>query len=158
MTGFKLNYEWWNLRSIGNLKVLKVSYFALAFIPILAENRFLSWIGGDKIVLFCSFFGSLLLALANLLYDIVCPEIVKRFASPNDLYEKMLEIKKLSDELYPEDNFNASYEHCKNKYYSDSQSKQEMRFFCALMFWLSGIFFAVVILNRTSRVVLAIFI
>ena len=152
-----IKYEWWHLRSVGSLKALKVSYIALALVPIVVENRLLSWIGGDKSVLFCTFFGSLFLALANLLYDTMCPTVIKRFESPNDLYHKMLEIRKLSMESYHGDDFNASKEHCFNKYNTDSKAHPKIRLVCVSLFISSAVLLGYVILNRAVRVVIESF-
>ena len=153
----KIEYEWWHLRSVGNLKALKVSYIALALVPVVVENRMLSWIGGDKSVLFCTFFGSLFLALANLVYDIMCPTVIKRFESPNDLYQKMLEIRKLSLDTYYGEEFDASKEHCFKKYHSDSRSYPRVRLVCVSLFVSSAVLLGYVVLNRSYRVVVESF-
>jgi hypothetical protein len=146
-------HTWWHLRVLGDIKALKVSYVALAVIPMVAESRLLSWVGGDKGVLFGVFFGSLSLALANLLYDIFCPVVVKRFASPNDFYHQMLEIRDLSARLYPDDPFRANLEHCKKRYREDATTLPRVRVWCANLFLLSGILWGYVVLNRTWSVV-----
>src|SRR5262245_38504155 len=105
--------NWWKLRSVGNLKVLKVSYVVLVVIPLLSHyQKVIDFLGFKPWFLAAVFFGSLFLALANLVYDVACPTIVKRFASGNDLYEKMLSIKEKSAALYPTDTFDASLGHC----------------------------------------------
>src|SRR5215472_3191197 len=84
--------NWWKLRSVGNLTILKVSYVALAAAPFLTKfreiGRFLA-LYDDKVVL-ASFFGGIFLASANLIYDIFCPTVIKRFDSPNTLYKEIL--------------------------------------------------------------------
>lgn len=142
---------------LGNIKALKVSYVALAVVPIVAESRLLSWVGGDKSVLFAVFFGSLFLALANLLYDIFCPVIVKRFASPNDFYKAMLEIRDLSDRLYPNDDFKAFLAHCGKRYRDDAAVHPHIRAWCANLFLLSGVLLGYVVLHRATLVVMASF-
>ena len=140
--------NWWSLRRVGNIAVLKVSYAALIAIPFLTRTDvgvlgFKPWLLADV------FFASLLLALANLIYDTSCPSVVKRFASPNDLYHRMLAIRKLSAALYPNDSFDASLKHCTDKYKQDSASRPILRHICSASYVLSGGLFLCFFANRS---------
>jgi hypothetical protein len=137
--------NWWQLRAVGNLYVLKISYIVLVAIPLLSKHRELAdALGLPSWLLATLFTASFTLGLANLVYDIRCPTIVKRFESPNDLYEKMLEIRARSVQLYPDDNFDASLSHCKVAYSAASNSQPLSRWLCSCLFVTSGSAFAVV--------------
>jgi hypothetical protein len=137
--------NWWQLRAVGNLYVLKISYVVLVAIPLLSKHRELAQALGFAPWLMATLFtASFALGLANLVYDIRCPTIVKRFESPNDLYEKMLEVRARAVQLYPHDNFDASLSHCKAAYSSASSSQPLSRWLCSCLFVTSGSAFAVV--------------
>lgn len=149
--------NWWQLRSVGNLWVLKISYLALAIIPLIAKTsieggRIVAVLGLEIWFLSVVFFASLSLALANLLYDIFCPVVVKRFASPNDLYAAMLEIRKVSIELYRGADFRADLKHCTDAYKEYSVSRKPARVACSVAYILSGILFAIIFGHRTFLV------
>lgn len=150
--------NWWNLRSVGNLYVLKVSYAVLLIAPFLSKHEQLTaFLDMPTWLLATLFLGSLSLALANLVYDIWCPTIIKRFPSGNDLYFKMLEIKKLSWLLYPDDNFDASKTHCLSAYETQSKSRCVARWLCTVFFLVAGAAFLVVFSYRAIVVVESVF-
>jgi hypothetical protein len=150
--------EWWRLRAVGNLQVLKISYPLLIFIPLLTtENELTDFIGLEKWLLATAFFANLFLAIANLIYDIWCPAIIKRFDSPNDLYERMLQIKKLSAGLYPLDRFQASLRHCKDAYAAASVRKPLARWCCTASYVGASALFTVLFLNRAYVVLVSAF-
>lgn len=141
--------NWWKLRSVGNLYVLKVSYLVLLIAPLLSKHEAIAQtLGLAQWLVATLFTASFSLAIANLAYDIWCPTIIKRFASPNDLYARMLEIRELSTRLYPGDTFDASLNHCTTAYESASQSRSLARWICTVLFILSGIAFAVILVYR----------
>ncbi len=138
--------NWWQLRSVGNLKFLKLSYLALASVPFLRQHEYLvQFLGVRMWFLTTVFFASVALALANLIYDIECPHIIKRFESPNDLYARMLHIKRLSLQLYPGDDFDATLAHCKTAYVNQSYDKPFWRIVCSLLYLGSGLLYGVVL-------------
>lgn len=144
--------NWWQVRSVGNLGVLKVSYLALFGIPfLLAHDTVLRWLGLDEELVYFStlYFASLFLALANLVYDLCCPTIIKRFESQNDLYCKMLEIKALSVQSYPDDNFEASFDHCDKAYRNMCSSRKAGCLTCKWFFAASAVLFALLFIYRT---------
>lgn len=142
--------NWWSLRAAGSLYVLKVSYLVLLVVPLLsAHQALIDALGVPHWFAATLFLASLSLALANLVFDIWCPTIVKRFASPNDLYERMLQIRRLSFWLYPDDLFDASLEHCKAAYNAESKSLCFARWACTILFFISAAAFLVVFAYRT---------
>lgn len=141
--------NWWKLRSVGNLYVLKVSYVILIVSPLLTKSEHITrFLDIEPWLLAILFLASFSLALANLVYDIWCPIIIKRFPSPNDLYARMLEIKKLALWIYPDDDFKASLNHCKSAYETQSKSRWAARLACTLLFLISGAAFLVVFSYR----------
>lgn len=149
--------NWWSLRGVGSLWVLKVSYVALVAIPFLTKvvvrPVVRDFVGLTNWFLPALFFGSLFLAIANLVYDIFCPSVVKRFGSQNDLYARMLEIRELSSRLYPHDNFDATLDHCKKKYESDSFSRPFWRCVCSTSYVAAGVLLALVFAHRAQVVI-----
>jgi hypothetical protein len=118
-------------------------------VPFLNQHQFLIDLLSIKMwFLSTIFFASIFLACANLIYDIVCPNVVKRFESPNDLYMRMLEIKEKSVLLYPADNFDSSINHCKIAYNRMSFEKPYWRMACSLLYLGSGCLFGVVLAYR----------
>lgn len=146
--------NWWTLRAVGNLYVLKVSYAVLLIAPFLSKHEQLTrFLDMPPWLVATLFLASLFLALANLIYDIWCPIIIKRFPSGNDLYFKMLEIKKLSWWLYPNDNFDASKDHCLTAYKNESDSRWFARWLCTGFFLAAGAAFSIVFSYRAIVVV-----
>jgi hypothetical protein len=146
-------FHWNKLRVVGNLYILKISYAALIIMPWMANHYWL--FGLLKIPLWnyvAAYFASLSLAMANLLYDLFCPIIVKRFASPADLYKGMLDIKISSASCYPEDNYNASLEHCITAYNEAVSDKPLIGSLCASLFILAACLFAVILIARSFDV------
>lgn len=87
--------------------------------------------------------------MANLLYGIACPAIVKRFESANDLYRDMLSIKEKSEHLYPNDDFQVYHKHCVEAYRRADESKRLLRIIVFYMFCTSALLFAVLLTIRT---------
>jgi len=145
--------NWWKLRAVGNLKLLKVSYVVLGVIPLLSHyDKVVVRLGFKPWFLGAVFFASLFLALANLIYDIACPTIVKRFASPNDLYSEMLAIKEKSQKLYLTDKFDASHEHCISAYTNAANANPGARYLCLALFLSAGFLFAIIFGYRSFLV------
>lgn len=147
--------NWWKLRSVGNLSVLKISYIALAAAPFLTKFREIGRALNlyDQYIILASFFGGIFLASANLFYDIGCPVIIKRFASPNDLYKDMLEIKSLSLQIYHDDEFDASLNHCKRAYTREAASRKILGILCGISFLIAALFFVFILFDRIGSVI-----
>ena len=135
---------------MGNLKVLKVSYAVWVVVPFLTRQGWLiDALNIGKWQLAEVYFATVFLAIANLVYDLGCPPIIKRFASPNDLYSKMLEMRALSVRLYPEDQFRASYSHCESAYLKKTDSGPRLRAVCSVFFVTAAGLFAVILVHRS---------
>ncbi|MFQ1701689.1 hypothetical protein ACJ5NV_13965 [Loktanella agnita] len=155
--GLNGRVNWWGLRSVGSIPALKVSYLVLFLVPVTARyDAVTEALGLYNWVMIASFFSSLCLAVANLIYDIFCPVIVKRFASPNDMYFEMLKIKEKSASLYPQDKFDACLEHCQKSYFHFSESSGRAGKICAILFLSSAFLFAVIVLERLFQVLWAV--
>lgn len=155
---WKLNWnnwrvKWRTLRSIGSNPLFKVSYLALATIPII--SKIITYFNLESEYLFFAalYFGSLFFAFGNLIYDLFCPIVIKRFESPNDLYDKMLDITAKQKIHYPEDEWNGSYEHSVSAYNKFNLSKP---FFChlsALLYFIGIVLLVYVVFERSWLVV-----
>ena len=148
-------FNWWSLRSVGNLVVLKVSYPVLALTPFISEYKEISkllHLYNNPITL-AAFFASLLLALANLLYDVFCPVIIKRFDSPNTLYKEMLDIKIRSLIAYPNAPFDADLDHCNKAYNTFAVARPSIGIVCATCYVGSLLLFGYIFVNRVWTVV-----
>jgi hypothetical protein len=130
----------------------------LTAIPFVSHyERVITLLGFQPWFLAAVFFGSLFLAVANLIYDAVCPTIVKRFASPNDLYKEMLCIGQMSRTLYSTDSFDASLDPCKTAYTNASNEHPNWRFICRTLYVAASVLFAIVFAYR-SWLVLTLFV
>lgn len=150
--------DWQGLRSVGNLRFLKVSYFILAVGPLISEKRSAGEILSlDPVYLGILYFASLFLAIANLIYDISCPDIVKRYASWSDYYEANLKIGQMATLVYPEDHFHGSLEFSRTRYEAAVQSKSFMRLTASTSYYISIVLFAYVFISRSAIVLKSMF-
>lgn len=142
---------WKSVRVVGNLAILKVSYFALVAIPF-ASNfvGILEGIGFSRLQMMMLYFSSFSLAIANLLYDVFCPPIIKRFESPNDLYRDMLTIKEKSVAVYPNDKFIGDYKHAVDAYRRKDASRPWVFWPTMALFISSVCMFGGLVLLRTG--------
>jgi len=138
---------------------LKISYLALATVPfvsqLLEERKPVLSLSDTRLIVSISvlYFANLALALANLIYDWQCPPVVKRFASPNDLYREMLEIASVQERVYPEDAWDGSLEHTRKAYEDARQSKCPARAACTVLFAVSLAGWFYTIADRSIAVV-----
>lgn len=149
----KWRLKWRSLRSIGSNPLFKVSYLALATIPII--SKIITYFNLESEYLFFAalYFGSLFFALGNLTYDLFCPVIIKRFESANDLYDKMLEITAKQKTYYPDDDWDGSYEHSVSAY---NQFNLSRPFFCHLsasLYFIGLVLLIYVVFERSKLVV-----
>jgi hypothetical protein len=150
--------KWTSLKMLGNIYFLRVSYVILVGVPILAayKNTPLNQVfDGVPIILKLGYLSSLLLSMAHMLYQGYCPEIIKRFESPNDLYRSLLEIKALQVQYIPSDHdkFDFSIEHCRQNFDIKNEKTSEIQLvICGFLYYIGGVLFALVILERTITV------
>lgn len=98
--------NWSSLSGVGNVSVLKFSYLSVIAIPVLASS--IEWINSiprpeslhiSQIHLSLPtalfFFGSIALALATLLQDIFCPNIIKQHRSVDNYRRSILQQQQL---------------------------------------------------------------
>ena len=132
----KLN--WNRLRFIGSLRVLILSYIVglVAALPNLIGTELREHISNPTflwlLILFVSGFG-----LAYLFYELFCPPVLKKFENLPDFYEHQLTIKKLQQEAYPADPFDADLLHVASQYYADQGRRPPARYL-TLAFYLVG--------------------
>lgn len=145
--------KWRSLRAIGSNPLFKVSYLALATIPIISKIITYFNLRSEFLFFAALYFGSLFFALGTLTYDLFCPVVIKRFESANDLYDKMLDITAKQKIHYPEDEWDGSYEHSVNAYNILNLSKP---FFChlsTLLYFVGIVLLAYVVFERSKLVV-----
>lgn len=86
---------WEGLKAFGSSRAIRTAYFWFLFVPIAA--KLLAPLAGKKTVVWglelhitlpftwqCFFFAAVCFSAANLIYDIRCPWIIKRFAQPSE--------------------------------------------------------------------------
>jgi hypothetical protein len=139
--------HWGRLRFIGSLRTLSVSYIvgAAVALPRLAGTDDLRIYLDDPQIM-----GSLIafvvgVSLGNLVYDLFCPVIVKKFESLVIYYENQLRIKRLQLETYPDDPFEASLLHVAEHYIGDLGSRPAARLICLALYvtgFLALLYFA----------------
>jgi hypothetical protein len=122
--------KWTSLRSFGESHILKVSYFSLAAVPLIAKNVIKLGIEGFPLYLKLIFFSSLLISIGNVFYSVFCPKLIKRFDSPNDMYRANLEIYKLRKITNISDGFTGNYEHCIQGFRKNNHNACWARFTC----------------------------
>ena len=129
-----------------------MSYIALAAIPIISKIITYFNLRSEYLFFAALYFGSLFFAVGNLMYDLFCPIVIKRFASPNDLYDKMLDITAKQKTFYPDDEWDGSYEHSVSAYNKFNLSKP---FFCHIsaLLYSIGILLLVFVLFERSKLV-----
>lgn len=146
---------WAQLRGFGNVRFLQVSYLALIAVPLLAGIRdtpFSVFMSDLPITMRVGYFASLFLSVAHMVYQGWCPNLIKRFDSPNDLYRQMLEIKALQVVNAPGDVFEADLEHCQDGFNSASERHHNPRLVCQVLYYVSISLVTLIVLIRTIEV------
>lgn len=144
---------WSSLRSLGNFALFKISYVALLLLPWVSRiAEYLRTDGYTYFYIGAIYFGDLFLALANLVYDIRCPAVVKRWESPNDFYIKMLEVSSKQQQCYPQDAWVGDLEHSKQAYLQFAYSRPVSRLVCMLLYAFGLILLSYVTADRSWHV------
>lgn len=87
--------RWEDLKTFGSSRVIRTAYFWFVFVPIAA--KLIAPIAGQETMIWglrlhiglpfswqCFFFAALFFSAANLIYDVRCPWIIKRFSLPGE--------------------------------------------------------------------------
>ena len=158
-TGALKVLPWTMFKSLNNMYFLRISYFILVSVPILAAFRSTSlgiYFGSLSLTSRLGYFSSLLLSFAHMIYQGYCPQIIKRFESPNDLYREMLEIKALKSKYLIEDKgFEFDIKHCCKGFTEANQKNWVARLICALLYG-AGIALAGWVILENSLAILGI--
>ena len=122
--------HWGRLRFIGSFRVLSVSYIigaAVALPKLLGQDSISSYLHNPYIIgpLAVFVLGA---GLGNLLYELFCPAIIKKFENLAVFYENQLRIKKIQNETYPHDPFKANLLHVGQEYIKELGSGAAARF------------------------------
>lgn len=151
--------RWTSMRMLGKIQFFKVSYFVLVGVPLFAliqHHLPVEMVNFKAMPLLfrLTYFSSLLLSCAHMIYQGYCPEIIKRFDSPNDLYRNLLEIKTLQNQCLPKDEaFHFDIAHCRDNFELANDRWPTARLWCS-MFYISGIFlFGCVLTIQALRVI-----
>jgi hypothetical protein len=149
--------DWKIFNALRKMQFLQVSYLVLVGVPIYAaiqHTSFGQFFGEMPITLRLGYFAALVLSIAHMIYQACCPEIVKRFDSPNDLYRNLLEIKALQVQCLPNDpNFDFSIEHCRDNFKLATTEKWLARLVCAF-FYGAGLSLLILLFIERSWLVL----
>jgi hypothetical protein len=148
---------WKQLSMLGNIQFLRISYVVLIIVPLVASVRFNalnSFFGELPLTMRLGYFAALLLSFAHMVYQGFCPQIIKRFESPNDLYRDMLQIKALQAQYLPNDaGFDFDVAHCREGFTSANLANWGARLVCGLLYGV-GIVIVIWIAIERSLVVL----
>lgn len=142
---------WSGLRPLGNFALFKVSYVALLLLPWVSRIAEYLQAGGYTYI-GALYFGDLFLALGNLVYDIRCPSVIKRWESPNDFYIQMLEVAARQQQCYPDDKWIGNLEHSKTAYLRQAYSLPATRVFCVVLYFVGLTLLAYVLVERSWHV------
>ena len=146
--------SWWNLRAVGEIRVLRVSYLAIAFVPLLARAEdLIEQLAISKTILAVSYFGSVFLMSSTFLYDAFCPVVVKRFESPNDYFKSLVDLNERSHAAGVRDFALPSHEDAVTKYHAMAGSIAWVRRTCLILYLLGGGCVAFLLLQRSWLVI-----
>ncbi len=149
--------QWNSLNALRNMQFLRISYVILVIVPIIASIKTTpigQFFNELPITLRLGYFASLVLSIAHMLYQGFCPQIIKRFESPNDLYRGLLEIKSLQEQFLKNDQaFEFDIKHCRNSFKTSNLDKPIIRLVCWVLFMV-GLVLALIIAIERSLVVL----
>ena len=79
--------------------------------------------------------------------------LIKRFLSPNDLYEEMLIIKVLSLQSDRPDAFNATLSHCVESYMNAATANKTVGDHFRTLFIIAAGFFSFILIDRIYTVI-----
>lgn len=88
-----------------------------------------------------------------MVYQGFCPQVVRRFDSPNDLYRDMLAIKALQQQYLPADTgFTFDIAHCRDGFDRANRAKPFARVCCGLFYYVGLTLFAWLVIERSLLV------
>lgn len=157
-----VHITWKNLDSLRKIDFLKASYVVLSLVPLLALIQHLlslppqyAFLKEMPIVIRLTYFSSLFISVAHMLYQGFCPTIIKRFDSPNDLYRELLGIKELQLNFLPSDSerFTFDIEHCRKNFTKLNISNSFARWLCFLTYVIGAFLFGIVLIIQGLRVI-----
>jgi hypothetical protein len=96
------------------------------------------------------YFSSLSLSIAHMIYQGSCPQMIKRFDSPNDLYREMLQIKSLQSQCLPSDSgFCFDINHCRKGFQDSNHANWVARLICGILYSGSIILLIIIAVERS---------
>ena len=149
--------SWKSLDGFSHIQFLKVSYLVLLLVPFVALVQHEAvWLPEGlrrmPLIFRLVYFSSLLLSLANMIYQGWCPPIIKRFDSPNDLYHELLKIKALQSQYLTGDpGLKFSLDHCRKNFTEYNFLYPFARISCSWFYVCGGLLFLVVVALQVLR-------
>jgi hypothetical protein len=147
---------WKSLDNLGNVYFLRVSYVVLVGVPLVAviqERAVQELFKGVPLTLRLGYLSSVLLSVAHMLYQAFCPQVVRRFDSPNDLYRDMLAIKALQHQYLPTDTgFTFDISHCRDGFDRANRARPFARLCCGVLYCVGLALFAWLVIERSLLV------
>jgi hypothetical protein len=144
-------------RALAKVYFLQISYVVLVVVPVLATIKAQSWasfFGDLPIALRLGYLSSLLLSFAHMTYQGFCPNIIKKFDNPNELYRDLLEIKAMQVQSLPNDEqFMFSIEHCRSNFLNANYRAVAARLLCGILY-AGGIGLVCWLIFERTRIVL----
>jgi len=152
----KLWPTWKQLNILNNIHFLKISYVVLIVVPLLAlllKSPVSSLFNGVPLTLKLGYFAALILSVAHMIYQGYCPNIIKRFDSPNDLYRDMLEIKALQSQYLPNDKgFTFHIAHCREGFEKANNANFLARLISGILYLTGIVLVGYIAIERTAAV------
>lgn len=144
---------WWHLRSVGEVRVLRVSYFAIALIPLLArQDRIQDLLGLPRYVLALGYFSSCALMVATFIYDVGCPNAVRMFAMPADFFAHSFDLSVKARDGGVRDLPEISYEASIAEYNAMASRSTWLRLTCFVFYTIAAVTFGALLVDRSVRV------
>lgn len=145
-----MDRDWRWLRNIGKLRITNISYGGLVAIPIFLRLINMSLIRGTSQgetswTMTCLYFACVFIALAQTLYQIFCPELVKDHESIEDYELKVLSIAKGEGRLPNE--FLEIRRRILKKYSEALKGHERVRRLVVVLYF-AGIILTIVVIGR----------
>jgi hypothetical protein len=100
--------------------------------------------------------AALFLSIAHMLYEGFCPQVIKRFESPNDLYKDMLAIKALQHQYLAGDSaFVFDIGHCRRGFKAANLRNWGARLACGVLY-AAGLVIVLWVIVERSAIVLGV--
>jgi len=149
-------FSWKRLSTLRNIQFLRISYAVLVLVPLVASLTAtpLGTLFHDvPLSMRLGYLAALFLSLAHMILQGLCPQRIRRFDSPNDLYRDMLEIKALQQQYLPSDpGFEFDIAHCRDGFDRANFENWVARLVCGVLYVAGVILVLWVVMERSLAV------